>query len=666
MSNLDKYQLSAVECKSKNTLIVAPPGSGKTTVILNRIKYLIEDKKVKSSNIIVITFTKSAAENMKNRFLTICPKINPPFFGTFHGLFYKILLRNNEDIKIIDSGEVYNLIKKELNNFTEDVSDEKVKEIINNISLKKSALNHNKEFKSSISNDIFYKCFNAYENYKLLKGLSDFDDLQIKCRDLFLNNYRLLNNYRNLFKYILVDEFQDCDSIQIEILKMLNTNIFCVGDEDQCIYSFRGSTPKCMVDFKNEFYEGKKIYLKYNYRSLKNIVDFSKEIIKENTERHKKDIEAFKELNGNINFYIPFNESEQVNKIITEIKKFKLKGYKYSDNAILYRTNVESRSLIDGFIRNKIPFKLLDKEYNFFNHFICKDIIAYLKLAINPYDKKSFARIINKPFRYVSKSALHKINIHKEKCNVFDILINSDEIHPFQMKKLEDLKSDINMLNKVSLNSAIDFILSDLEYSHNIREYCDRFKQNQEELLDIIEEFKNAAQEYKSIITFLVHIEDIEENLKELKNNLNVDGVIFSTIHGVKGMEFKNVYIIDLVDEIIPHVNSKDNIEEERRLFYVGITRAINNLYLYSPKNLKGKFKKVTEFIPEFTEKFFINSAKEQKNSMKKGDLIEHNYFGYGTIKEIDDGNIDVDFGNNMIRKFCLSTLIENNLIKLI
>ncbi|MGL5245477.1 MAG: ATP-dependent helicase, partial [Sarcina sp.] len=302
MSNLDKYQLCAVKAKKKNTLIVAPPGSGKTTVILNRIKYLLEDKGVKNSNIIVITFTKAAAENMKSRFKSICPNVNAPFFGTFHGLFYKILLRYKDNIKIINTGETYTLIKKEFIKFTEEVSDEKIKEIANNISLKKSANNHNKEFKPSISNDVFDSCFNAYENYKKINGLYDFDDLQIQCKNLFVENQKILDNYRGLFRYILVDEFQDCDSIQIELLKMLGTNIFCVGDEDQCIYSFRGSSPQCMVDFETEFKEGEKIYLKYNYRSLKNIVELSKNIIKENTQRHIKDIEAFKKLNGTIEF----------------------------------------------------------------------------------------------------------------------------------------------------------------------------------------------------------------------------------------------------------------------------------------------------------------------------------------------------------------------------
>lgn len=660
MNKLDNYQNKAVMAMDKHSLIVAPPGSGKTTVIINRVKYLIENEGVNSNNIIVITFTKMAAQNMKTRFSKLISNSYLPFFGTFHGLFYKILLRHEKVIKIIEGSEGYNLIRKVLMGYMEEVSDEKIKEVLNSISLKKTTLNK-EQFTSTVSNDIFDNCYKTYETYKKEKGLLDFDDLQIKCRELFINNKKVLDYYKRLFKYILVDEFQDCDQLQIDILKMLNTNIFCVGDEDQCIYSFRGSTPQCMIDFHREFTNGKKVYLKYNYRSLKNIVDLSKIIIKENKSRHNKEIISYRENIGDISFEIPFNEQEQTKLIINKINQYKNRGIRYSENAILYRTNMESRSLIDGFIRSKIPFKLLDKEYNFFNHFICQDLLAYLKLSIDPYDKVSFNRIINKPFRYISKNSIIKVINNNEKLGVIDLLTSSEDIHPFQIKNLEKLKKDISSLNKFSLQAAIDFILSDLEYSHYIREYCDKFKHNQQDLLEIIDEFKNSSLEFKSIINFLVHINNVQENLKEIKKSSNIDGVILSTIHGVKGMEFKNVYIIDLVDEILPHKNGMENIEEERRLFYVGITRAINNIHMYSPKSINGKFRKVSPFLPNE-----LLNGKEKANNMgiKCGDIISHSYFGQGRVERIIDETIDISFEDNIIRRFSIKTLIENNIIK--
>ncbi|MDZ5253213.1 ATP-dependent helicase [Clostridium sp. LIBA-8841] len=658
MSNLDKYQKEAVKANSKSILVIAPPGAGKTTVILNRIKYLLEEKKIRGIHVVVITFTKAAAENMKSRFKEMHREGVIPFFGTFHGLFYKILLRNKEDIRIIEAKDAYKVIKKVLSTYIEEVSDEKIKEVLNNISRKKVS---SKDLEISMTQDIFDKCYEAYETFKNERGLLDFDDLQIKAVALLKNNPHILGYYRNLIKYILVDEFQDCDEVQLEFLRLINNEVFCVGDEDQSIYSFRGATPKCMINFGQDFEGSEKVYLKYNYRSLKNIVEVSKDIIKHNKERYQKEIIAFNENEGNIELKKPFNESEEANMIIGKIEEAKRLGNKYSDNAILYRTNMESRSFIDAFIRKKIPFKLLDKEYNFFNHFICKDLIAYLRLAIDPFNKEDFNKIINKPFRYVSKSAIYGVFNSKKQENVFDILMSGEGVHPFQMRKFEELKNDIAYLNKLSLNSAIDFILSDLEYSQYIREYSSKFKQNQEELLDIVDEFKSSATEFKSIINFLAHIESVEENLENINSKGNIDSVILSTMHGVKGMQFKNVHIVNVVDETIPHKNSMENLEEERRLFYVGITRAISNLYIYAPKNVRGKFKDPSIFLSNIN---LEDESSIRDYGLKEGDVVRHNYFGIGEIFKIDNDTVEVKFVQGGSKKFSLRTLIENNLVE--
>ena len=658
MSNLDKYQNEAVRSRSKSVLVIAPPGAGKTTVILNRIKYLLEEKKVKGINVVVITFTKAAAENMKSRFKEMHKEGVIPFFGTFHGLFYKILLRNKDEIRLIESKDAYNIIRKVLSSYIEEVSDEKIKEVLNNISRKKVS---SKDLEISMTYEIFNKCYEAYETFKNERGLLDFDDLQIKAVILLKENPHVLGYYRNLIKYILVDEFQDCDEVQLEFLRLINNEVFCVGDEDQSIYSFRGATPKCMINFEENFEGSEKVYLKYNYRSLKNIVEVSKDVIKHNKERYQKEIIAFNENQGKIELKKPFNESEEANIIALKIVESKRLGNKYSDNAILYRTNMESRSFIDAFIRKKIPFKLLDKEYNFFNHFICRDLIAYLRLSIDPFNKEDFNKIINKPFRYVSKSTIYGVMNSKKRENVFDILMSVEGVHPFQMRKFEELKNDIAYLNKLSLNSAIDFILSDLEYSQYIREYSSKFKQNQEDLLDIVEEFKSSAMEFKSIITFLSHIESVEENLENLNSKENIDSVILSTMHGVKGMQFKDVHIVNIVDETIPHKNSMENLEEERRLFYVGITRAINNLYFYAPKSLRGKFKDPSIFLNNTNLDSQCNII---DYGLKEGDVIRHNYFGIGEISKIEKDTISIKFVQGENKKFSLRTLIENNLIE--
>ena len=420
--DLDKYQNKAVNINEKNVLVVAAPGSGKTTVIINRVNHLVTNLKVKIGNIIVITFTRAAADNMRTRYKNVFNREVAPFFGTFHGLFYKILLREGHNISIIQGGVSHRIIKSVLAKYSDEVSEDKIKEVLNNISLFKTSLKKIEDFKPSLAKDIFVEALEKYEEYKNKNELWDFDDLSIKVITLFRENEGLLNKYLSLFKYVLVDEFQDCDDLQITFLKMMNKNnsLFAVGDEDQCIYSFRGSKPEYMVTFKEIFNGGEKIYLSINYRSNENIVEASKDVIKHNLKRNNKVINSYKSTNGIIKFSSPYDERSQGEEIANIIEK---SIYDVSKNAVLYRTNMEARSLIDTFTRRRIPFVLLDKGYNFFEHFISKDILAYLQLAINIKDRESFLHIINKPFRYVSKSNLEYLRTYREDKSPFDILI---------------------------------------------------------------------------------------------------------------------------------------------------------------------------------------------------------------------------------------------------
>ncbi|MDU2155421.1 ATP-dependent helicase [Clostridium sp.] len=655
---LDKYQKEAVYIKEKNVLVVAAPGSGKTTVIINRVNYLVNELKVRLGNIIIITFTRAAADNMRNRYKNVFNKEIAPFFGTFHGLFYKILLREGFNISIISGGVSHRIIKSVLSKYSDEVSEDKIKEALNNISFFKTSLKAIEEFKPTMAKDIFIECLQKYEEYKSKNGLWDFDDLSVKVISLLRDNPNILLKYRELFKYILVDEFQDCDELQIQFLKMINqeNSLFAVGDEDQCIYSFRGSKPEYMVRFDEIFPKAKKIYLSINYRSNENIVEVSKEVIKNNKSRNDKVINSYKDSIGVIKFTRPYDEKIQGDEIAGIIEK---SIDDLSDNAVLYRTNMEARSMIDTFTRRRIPFVLLDKGYNFFEHFICKDILSYLKLSINIKDKESFLAIINKPFRYVSKSNLEYIRNSLEDKSPFDILIDKKDTPPYQAKKLDELRRDILYLNKLSLSGAIQYIVSGLNYIDYLKEYGERYNQSIEELEDIIEEFKSAADGLKTIIELLGHVERVKEKIEESKEVQ--EGVILSTIHGVKGMEFKNVFIINATEETIPHKSSMDeNIEEERRLFYVGITRAIDNLYIFSPKTQRGRFKDASRFTQEggFED---INSNEDY--GIKVNDMIHHRAYGDGKVISIDKDVIKIDFGDNLSKSFSLKVLIENNLI---
>lgn len=348
---LDKYQREAAETDENNVLVVAAPGSGKTTVIVNRVRHLIFDKEIPNRNIIVLTFTKAAAENMKRRF----GKEMAPFFGTFHSLFYKILRREGYEVKIVDSSIVFRIVEKIFGKYFDEINEEKVKEIINAISLFKTSNSTMEDFPSPINKNLLREVLEEYTAYLENTGEMDFDDLGIKVLSLFRENEKKLNEYRSIFRYILVDEFQDCDETQIEFLRMINNegenSLFAVGDEDQCIYSFRGSKPQYMISFNDIFKNGIKYFLTINYRSGRKIVEAAKEIIKFNRERNVKEINPYRKEEGEIVVKYTLSEEEQREEISKCIKEGIIRGEDYNNYVVLYRTNKEAITVIDQLIR---------------------------------------------------------------------------------------------------------------------------------------------------------------------------------------------------------------------------------------------------------------------------------------------------------------------------
>lgn len=659
--DLDHWQLGAVKNTARNLLIVAPPGSGKTTVIINRIEYLINSKGAKGENIIVITFTKAAAKNMYLRYVHNNNLEVPAFFGTFHSLFYKILYNHLTNPQIITQSECLRIVDYVLRKYTETINEEKLKGIVNSIYFYKSSEMDLDDFKYEGDKEVFYNCYMEYEKYKRENGLLDFEDLQLMCKKLLREDTILCNYYKNKFKYILIDEFQDCDNIQLSILKMLNekNSIFAVGDEDQCIYGFRGSNPKCMVYFNKYFNGGEKIYLHKNYRSVLNIVDASRIFIKNNKLRNDKIIEAFRESMGQIDILTSKDEREQAFNIADFIEKFiKDKKIKYEDTAVLYRTNKESLSLIDAFFKNNIPFKLLDKNYDFFNHFICKDIISYLKLSLNHCDRENFINIINKPLRYISKVDIHNLNktVVKESC--FEILAEY-KLPPFKLKAIKDLERKIKKMRNINPREAIKYIICSLSYEDYIESYARKTKKDKEELTDVIEMLKDSSEDFKTIEEFIKYIEEGRDRLpKEISN-----AVTLSSIHGVKGMEFEWIFIVNCVDGNIPHKNSiEENLEEERRIFYVGITRAKKYLTLCIPEVYKGQYCNPSKFIGECGLEKDIHS-----NPMyKSGENVKHIYLGEGIVDKVDGNFISIMFKNNIKRQINLKSIIENKILTLI
>ncbi|WP_368487616.1 ATP-dependent helicase [Clostridium sp. BJN0013] len=663
INNLDVNQIKAVNTDLKNVVICAPPGSGKTTVIINRIRYLITEKNIDPKNIVVITFTRASALDMKYRYMSMMHKSLLPFFGTFHSLFYNMLKRYKGKINIVESFKTYNLIKSVLMHYVGFIEEEKIREVLNDISLFKNSNKSMEDFNSKIDKTVFMYCIREYEDYKFKNNLMDFDDLQLEVKNILETDKSILKYYNNLFTHILVDEFQDCDKLQIDILKLIgkNSSIFAVGDEDQCIYDFRGSDPICMVDFSGHFKEGKKLFLKKNYRSVCNIVKMSQNLIYNNKNRNFKYVESSRTNRGNISFKIFESEKEQACYLAGFIKEIIEEGkYSCRDIVLLYRTNIECVSIIDSLLKCKVKFKFLHGKYNFYSHFICRDLISYFKLAVDMCDKDSFISIVNKPFRYIGKINIEKVRNNRVKENCFEILKNIEEIPIFQVKAIDKLQRNIKKLRRIKPKQRIEFILDKLEYRDYLHKYCKELGSNMEEYYYVIDQFKQICEDFTSIYEFLKHIEVTEEFLH--RNLQEEDAVILSTLHGVKGMEFKNVFIINCNEGSIPHSNSiLNNLEEERRLFYVGITRAIDNLYLCSTSTIKGRAVEVSRFIREcnLTDLEGVNSL----FNPKVGDLVFHKVFGHGKITERQDKEVSVLFSDNIERSFCNSLLYSGQLL---
>lgn len=594
--NLDKSQLKAVESNDNNILLCACPGSGKTTVIINRIKYLIETIKSEEKNIFVVTFTKAAAENMKKRYINAFNKEKLPLFCTFHRLFYRILLNEGYKINIINESIKFNYLKNILKKYYDTVSEDKIKEVLNNISVFKTSDISIEEFTPTIEKSIFIDCFYNYINYNEQNNLIDFDDIEIKALKLFKNKC-IADKYKKIIKYILVDEFQDSDELQIKFLKIINdygkNSLFAVGDEDQCIYSFRGSKPEYMISFNQIFKGGVKYYLSKNYRSSKNIVEYSKKVILFNKGRNKKEIIPSKSSEGIIKVLRFQNEKSQSESISSEIKK-----YGAQNSVVIYRGIRDSAAIVDAFIRDEIPFRFLEKGYNFFEHFICKDLIEYLKLASDINNKDAFINIINKPFRYISSSELKIVTENIEDITPFDVLINRPGTNLFQLRKLYKLKKAFISVGEKQLDDAIDFVINNLKYMEYLKSYCDKYRSSINDFINIIDRFKITAVGFSDITSFLNHIKEVNNRIKNCK--MDNEGVILSTIHGVKGMEFKNVFIINCCEDNLPHISgASSNIEEERRIFYVAVTRAIENLFISYPYYILGEEKRQSRFIDE-------------------------------------------------------------------
>ncbi|MGL5316060.1 MAG: ATP-dependent helicase [Peptostreptococcaceae bacterium] len=658
IDKLNENQVKAVEHLDGPCMVLAGPGSGKTRVITYRIANMVVNKNVKPTSILAISFTKASSLEMKNRALSLSNdyRMNKVTYGTFHSVFFRILRYFTKyDLEcILDEKTKRMSMKNILKNFNIDNAedDETVGQVINEISYVKNELMDKRDYKSEIlSSDEFVNVYNTYEDYKSEINKIDFDDMLIKTYYLLRDNQNALNMVRGVYKYIMVDEFQDINRVQFEVLKLISNpenNIFVVGDEDQSIYGFRGARPDFLLQFEEYFKDTEKILLDINYRSKGEIIDIANRLIEKNKNRYEKVIKCSQGEGAKVNYISPENSEEEAvfigKEILEEIKKDYVE---YTDFAVIYRTNIQSRALVDVFMDMRIPFVVKDSVSTIYDHWASQDILAYLRIGLNPKSNKDWIRIINKPFRYISRD---NVNLIKDEENFIEALINKCDLHPKQIKTINDLEIDLSYLKSLNPKNAISYIRSSLDYDRYILDYCTNRKIKTNGLIEILNELESSATNFKTIQEYLEHIERVKSELVDNKNNKATDGVIFTTMHSAKGLEFKNVYIIGANEGTIPHEKSYDidddetklqQIEEERRLMYVAITRAEENLYISSPVNKYGKKVSKSRFIDDIKL-----PTKQEMDSITIGDKIYHKKFKEGTIVQKNANIVKIKFAD--------------------
>ena len=673
IDKLNENQLKAVNHLDGPCMVLAGPGSGKTRVITYRIANMVVNKNIKPTSILAISFTKASSIEMKNRALSLSNdfRMNKVTYGTFHSVFFRILRYfENYNIESILDEKTKRIglknILKGLNIENAD-DDETIGQVINEISYVKNELMDKRDFKSEVlTNDEFIKVYNFYEEYKQQMNKIDFDDMLIKTYELLKNNKAALDRVRSVYRYILVDEFQDINKVQFEALKLIanpSNNIFVVGDEDQSIYGFRGSRPDFLLEFEEYFSNTKKVLLDINYRSKGEIINIANRLIEKNTNRYEKVIKCGQGNGAKVNYISPEDSEEEAVYIAKDIKNKVQEDYtEYTDFAVIYRTNIQSRALVDVFMDMRTPFVVKDSIVTIYDHWAAQDILAYLRIGVNPNSNKDWIRIINKPFRYISKDNL---NLIKDEPDFINSLINKCDLHPKQVKTINDLDIDISYVKGLNPKNAISYIRTTLDYDRYILDYCANRKIKTNGLIEILNELESSATNFKTIQEYLEHIERVKSEIVDNKNNKETDGVIFTTMHSAKGLEFKNVYIIGTNEGTIPHEKSyeiddeekkNDQIEEERRLMYVAITRAEENICISSPINKYGKRVSKSRFVEDIKA-----PTKKEMDSITIGDRIYHKKFKEGIIVEKNGDSIKIRFKDRdraLNSKVCLTKRI--------
>ena len=678
---LNDKQKEAVLANDGPVLILAGAGSGKTSVLTTKVAYLIKEKCVNPRNILAITFTNKAAKEMKERVIKLVGSIWYDIqISTFHSFGLRIIKENYErlgyskNFTIIDSDDSLTVIKKILKEMNIDSSRYNPKYIKNQISSAKNEMITPNEYEKFVNDDlseITHKVYKRYQETLLRNNSLDFDDLLIMPIILFRKHKEVLESYQELFKYIFIDEYQDTNEAQYLLSKMIASkykNICVVGDDSQSIYSWRGANFKNILNFEKDYKDAKVILLEQNYRSTKTILDAANSVIKNNYNRKDKNLWTNNDKGEKIKYVRTNDEKEEALFVTKEIRKLIEYGINLSDIAVLYRTNAQSRTIEESFLNSNLPYKIVGA-FAFYSRKEIKDLLAYLKLMYNTSDDVSLLRIINYPKRGIGSKTIDSLSMDAvlNNTSIFNVISKGKEL---EFKKLickMKEKSDT-----LSLTETIDMVLDmsgikkDLEQEHTLE--ADIRLENLEEFKSITKNFEEESG-IASLEDFLNEI-SLVSDVNDQKND-DLPKVTLMTIHAVKGLEFKYVFVIGMEENIFPHANcmeSNDEIEEERRLCYVAITRAKKKLYLLNalkrtifgrtsvnmPSRFINEIDKNCIDIPEkkeFNKKINVDNMFNNDNDLNVGDNIVHDVYGPGVVVMVDSSIATIAFKGVGIKK---------------
>lgn len=685
IDSLNDRQKEAVVNTDGPMLILAGAGSGKTKVLTTKVAYLIEEKNIDPNNILAITFTNKAAKEMKERIFKL--EGNSAFYiqiSTFHSFGLKILKENCEllgyekNFTILDSDDSLSIIKKIMKELNIDANKYNPKAIKNVISNNKNEIIDPEKYSLYVNTDfdeIALEVYRKYEKSLKINNAVDFDDLLILPLKLFNNNPGVLQKYQEKYQYVFIDEYQDTNEPQYILSKMISAkykNITVVGDADQAIFTWRGANYKNILNFEKDYKDAKVVLLEENYRSTKTILNAANNVIKNNKVRKEKNLWTQNEEGSKITYYKAFDEKDESNYVVNEIKKLIEKGVNPKDICVLYRANAQSRTVEEAFLTSNISYNIVGS-YAFYNRKEIKDLIAYLKLIYNNKDDVSLLRVINYPKRGIGNKAIENLAI---KSNVLDKslyeVIDSGKELEFK-NMIEEIKKEESHL---TLTELIDMVLD----KSGMKKSLEDEKSIEADIrLENLEEFKSIAKAME-INEGIVSLEELLDKLalvsdvSEQKND-NEDKVTLMTMHAVKGLEYDYVFIVGVEEGLFPHSNSlesNDELEEERRLCYVAITRAKKKLYLINARSriLYGKVSSnvPSRFINEISDEYIETIGKKEDinvfkpkidknkmmnedNDLHPGDMVNHDKYGFGVVVTIDGSIATISFKRDGLKK---------------